>query len=70
MEDKAIIRKILDGDNDAFAEIFFRYEKYVFAVAKRIVKLDQDAEEVTQDAFLRASAVLKGIQNFPPGYTG
>jgi RNA polymerase sigma-70 factor (ECF subfamily) len=61
VEEKSIIKKILDGDNDAFAELYFRYEKYIFAVAKRIVKLDQDAEEVTQDVFYR---VLKGLSGF------
>ena len=61
MDDKELISGLIKGENEAFAELFFRYEKYVFAVAKRLVKIDQDAEEITQDVFFR---VIKSVEGF------
>lgn len=54
MEEKEIIKKVLKGDNEAFAELFFKHEKFIFNVVKKIVKLKEDAEDITQDVFIKA----------------
>ncbi|MDR2473429.1 MAG: sigma-70 family RNA polymerase sigma factor [Tannerella sp.] len=54
LSDNDYIRKILAGDTDCFAPLLERYSKQVFALAVRIVGNRLDAEEVTQDVFLKA----------------
>ncbi|MEK6645100.1 MAG: RNA polymerase sigma factor [Candidatus Firestonebacteria bacterium] len=53
MEEKEIIQKILKGDKEAFAELFFKYEKFVFNIIRRIVETEQDVEDIAQGVFLK-----------------
>ncbi len=47
------IRKAASGDMTAFEEIYRASSRYVFSVAYRITGNSQDAEEVTQDVFVK-----------------
>jgi RNA polymerase sigma-70 factor (ECF subfamily) len=47
-----------DGDALAFEEIVRRYERRVYAVAFRIVRRHDVADDVAQDTFIRAHAAL------------
>ena len=47
------VRKAAEGDMGAFEEIYRTSSGYVFSVAYRVTGNSQDAEEVTQDVFLR-----------------
>lgn len=58
-KDKAIIRDILDGRTSAFEELVERYRSMVYTIAVRITKSEEDAEEVTQDAFMKAFRSLE-----------
>jgi RNA polymerase sigma-70 factor, ECF subfamily len=51
--DERLIKRTLDGDLPAFEELVERHRGIVFRTAARIVGPD-DAEDVSQDAFLRA----------------
>ena len=51
--DETLIGRTLDGDLSAFEQLVERHRDIVFRVAARIVGPD-DAEDVSQDAFLRA----------------
>jgi len=53
-KDSYYISKVLDGEVNAFSFLIDRYKDYVYHVALKIVKNDADAEEVTQDCFLKA----------------
>jgi RNA polymerase sigma-70 factor (ECF subfamily) len=67
LNDIEIISKVLSGDTEAYAEIVGRYQNYVFTLALRVVKNREDAEEVAQDAFVkayRALADFKGASKF------
>ena len=52
--EQAIIRKVKKGDLDAYGAIVQDYQSSVFNVCFRILGNRQEAEDLTQDAFMRA----------------
>ena len=50
------------GDLPAFEELTNRYERRVYSLALRILRQEQDAEDVTQQTFLSAMEGLKGFR--------
>ncbi len=54
LSDNEIIGKVLDGDQQAYAGLVERYQNYVFTLAMRFTKNREDAEEVSQDVFIKA----------------
>ena len=53
-----LIRKARGGNLFAFEEIVKRYQRRVYAVARRIVQRHDVADDVTQEAFLRGYQAL------------
>ncbi|MFI5128645.1 MAG: RNA polymerase sigma factor [Chitinophagales bacterium] len=67
LNDSEIISKVLSGDQQAYAGLVNRYQTYVFTLALRFTKNREDAEEVSQDIFIkayRALADFKGTSKF------
>jgi RNA polymerase sigma-70 factor (ECF subfamily) len=67
LNDNEIINQVLSGDHQAYAGLVSRYQNYVFTLALRMVKNREDAEEVAQDAFIKAFKYLadfKGASKF------
>ena len=65
--DVQLIHRILDGDETAFAELVEKYQKQVHALVWRKIGDFHIAEEITQDAFLKAYqelGTLKKPQRF------
>lgn len=65
--DQYYIDKVLEGDANAFRELIERYRDFIYTVVLRIVKKKEDAEEVAQDAFIKAYqslAEFKGESKF------
>jgi RNA polymerase sigma factor (sigma-70 family) len=54
LNDIEIISKVLTGDPQAYAGLVSRYQNYVFTLALRFTKNREDAEEVSQDIFIKA----------------
>lgn len=54
LTDNELVSLAKAGEISAFEELTNRYEGRVYTVARRILRHDQDAEDVTQDAFLSA----------------
>jgi len=52
--DSEIVVRTLNGDMEAFDTIVREYRDTVFRVAMRIVKNEEEAQDVTQDAFMNA----------------
>ena len=66
-QDQHYIDKLIKGDTNAFAVLVDRYKHMVFTLALRILKNKEEAEEVTQDTFLKAYGSLskfKGDSKF------
>ncbi len=60
-EEQELIRRILHGETALYAELANRYERMIFALVARIVGRREEAEEVTQDVFLKAFRQLGGF---------
>jgi RNA polymerase sigma factor (sigma-70 family) len=58
MTDKEIISKVLAGDQQAFAALVERYQNYVFTLVLRFTANREDAEEISQDIFVKAYRCL------------
>ena len=56
--DQELVARARGGDQDAFRALLERHRDRVFALALRIVRSAPDAEEVAQDAFVRAWLAL------------
>jgi len=56
--EQALIRRVQAGEAEAFYELVRPYERAVFLAAVAIVKNDADAEEVAQEAVLKAFKAL------------
>lgn len=52
--DEEIVRRVLEGDTGSFELIMRRYNQLLFRVARSIVGDDSEAEDVLQEAYLRA----------------
>lgn len=53
-QDRALVRRYLEGQQDAAGGLVDRYQKRLFNVALRMLDNAQDAEDVTQTVFLNA----------------
>jgi len=60
--DEYLIRKVIRGESNAYAELVDRYKHMVYTLALKIVKNREDAEEVSQDTFLKAYKALKDFK--------
>ena len=53
-DEKELIARILDGHAEDFGYFLERYSQEAFAIVVRLVPQQEDAEELVQDAFVRA----------------
>jgi len=60
-KDQIIINQILEGDTTAFTVLVNRYKDLVFTLAIQMLKNREEAEEVSQDTFIK---VFKKLKNF------
>ena len=59
--DTRIVRQVLDGDTDAFAQIIERHQENVFRIVSKRIPADQ-AEEVAHEVFVRTYRSLSGFK--------
>src|SRR5262245_27476984 len=59
--DRLLVDRFKNGDQAAFNEMVTRYWDRIYAMVHQLLRNPQDAEEVTQDAFIRAH---RGLVNF------
>jgi len=59
--DRLLVARFKKGDQSAFDEMVSRYWGRIYAMVNQLLRNTQDAEEVTQDAFIRAH---RGLENF------
>lgn len=53
-DDRALVRRCLQGDRSAFGQLVVRYQKPVFNAALRLLHSPEDARDVAQTTFLKA----------------
>jgi RNA polymerase sigma-70 factor, ECF subfamily len=59
-DDAALVRLCLDGNEQAARQLVERFQSMVFAVCVRMLGQREDAEDVSQDVFLRVFRALRG----------
>lgn len=52
-DDARIIQRVLEGETEAFADLLGRFEAKVYSLVARLVGIEAEAEEVTQDVFVQ-----------------
>jgi RNA polymerase sigma-70 factor (ECF subfamily) len=52
-DDATLIKRVAEGDHDAFALLYDRHSALVFGIAKRVLGNREQAEDVTQSIFLQ-----------------
>lgn len=61
-DEQTVVWRAKQGDGAAFGELVRRHQSAVFNVAYRLLGRRQDAEDVAQEAFLRAYRALAGFE--------
>ena len=64
-----LVTRAKSGDGAAFSELITRYQNKIYRLAKHITQNDEDAEDVLQEAFLKAYEHLDGFQGNSKFYT-
>jgi RNA polymerase sigma-70 factor (ECF subfamily) len=59
--DRVLVDRFKSGDESAFNEMVSRHRDRIYGMVHQLLRNHQDAEEVTQDAFIRAH---RGLANF------
>ncbi len=61
LSDNDLIIQARNGNNSAFTNLFYRYDKKVFSIAAQFFQSSDDAKDVYQEVFIR---VYKGLKKF------
>ena len=67
--DIALVDRVRAGDVAAYDELVHKYERQVFRIAQHITQNREDAEDVMQDAFVKAFEKLDQFQGNSKFYT-
>lgn len=57
-----LIRRAQKGDHDAFSALVNEHQRYVYNLALRVVKNEDEALDLAQEAFVRAWAALSNFK--------
>src|SRR5512142_2754529 len=68
-DELALVEAAKAGDIGAFEELVRRYDRNVFRIAQHITQNREDAEDVVQEAFLKAFQNLGQFQGQSKFYT-
>jgi RNA polymerase sigma-70 factor (ECF subfamily) len=68
-EELVLVQAAQGGDISAFERLLKRYDRNVFRIAQHITQNREDAEDVVQDAFLKAYQKLDQFQGNSKFYT-
>jgi RNA polymerase sigma-70 factor (ECF subfamily) len=60
--DDELVRRVQNGNTEAFEELVRRYERKVYNITYRLLGNEQDASEALQDSFLRAYRFIGKFQ--------
>jgi RNA polymerase sigma-70 factor (ECF subfamily) len=61
-KDTELVSLARRGDKDAFGELMLRYQSKIYRLARRMTETDEDAEDVLQEAFIKAFRALSGFK--------
>ncbi|HET7225304.1 MAG TPA: sigma-70 family RNA polymerase sigma factor [Candidatus Eisenbacteria bacterium] len=61
--DGDLVRRCLAGDEQAYRELIARYRRQVYSLALRMVRVAEDAEDLTQETFVR---MFRALERYDP----
>jgi RNA polymerase sigma-70 factor (ECF subfamily) len=61
-QEQEIIRRVVDGDENAFEDIVLANQKNVYNLALKMTGNEEDALDISQEAFLKAYRQLSGFR--------
>jgi RNA polymerase sigma-70 factor (ECF subfamily) len=64
-QDSALVRQCLDGDNRSFETLVSKYQGPIYNLALRMVKVPEDAEDISQTVFVKA---YEKLHSYNPAY--
>ena len=67
--DLSLVRRVQKGDKSAFDALVLKYQHKVLKLVQRYVRDAAEAEDVTQDAFIKAYRALPGFRGDSAFYT-
>lgn len=62
-DDIEILKRCLKGDEKAYRELVERYQRQVYSLVLRMVRQSQDAEDLTQETFVR---MFRALDRYDP----
>jgi RNA polymerase sigma-70 factor (ECF subfamily) len=62
-EEAGLVRRCLAGDEKAYRELVERYQAQIHALAMRMVRRAEDAEDLTQETFVR---MFRALDRYDP----
>ena len=65
MEDAGTVKKVLEGDVQAFQQVIEEYQKKLYDLAFRMIGNKQEAEDVLQDSFVK---MYSRLSQYDPSY--
>jgi RNA polymerase sigma-70 factor, ECF subfamily len=68
-DEMSLVHAAKAGDLEAFSQLVNRYDRNVFRIAQHITHNEEDAQDVVQDAFLKAYQNLEQFQENSKFYT-
>lgn len=63
MEDSELIRQVLNGNANAFKFLVLKHQKLVMHIAGRVVRQQEDLEDICQEVFIKVFKQLKKFRN-------
>ena len=61
-EEQLTVERARQGDSGSYASLVLRYQDRIFAKVFSLLRNRQDAEEITQDTFIRANRVIANFR--------
>ena len=61
-QEAQIVRRVLEGDVNAFETLVVEYEKNVYAITQRMTGNSEDAADMTQETFIKAYNSLSSFR--------
>ena len=62
-EDFEVVKKILDGEKSSFLIIQKKYKGIVTSLIRKMIKNDEDVQDLVQETFIKAYNALASFQN-------
>jgi RNA polymerase sigma-70 factor, ECF subfamily len=66
LQDALLVERVRQGNAESYGELVTRHMRRAFAIAFRVVEHRQDAEDVVQDAFIRALERIDTLERGRP----